>query len=69
MNGLTPRQKQVYDVVESYWDSEGIAPTVQDIATAIGCSRTNAQGIVNSMIRKGILTMKPGIGRSLRIVK
>lgn len=68
MQSLTPRQKQVFRVVVEYIAAHGFAPTVREIADAIGISSTNGVGDhIAALERKGWLERTPYKARGLKV--
>jgi len=68
MNGLTQRQVQVKEVIKGFLDREGFPPTINDVADAINTSEYNARQIIESLTRKGVVTRKKGVARSLKCI-
>jgi DNA-binding MarR family transcriptional regulator len=68
MNGLTPRQSQVKDIITLFYDREGYRPTIKDVSDAIGTSEYNARQIIDALIKKGVVTRRKGIARSLKCI-
>jgi SOS-response transcriptional repressor LexA len=67
MEGLSERQKQARNIIETFWDREGYAPTFPEVAEAMGISVSTTVAIINAAIKKGYLKMAPGKSRTLRL--
>jgi repressor LexA len=69
MTGLTRRQRQVLDFIQQSHQTEGVAPTLREIAGHFGfASPRAASDHVEALRRKGVLASEPGLARSLRVV-
>ena len=69
MRELTRRQQQVLDFIQRSQQTEGIVPTVREIAGHFGFrSPRAASDHVDALRRKGFLTSESGLARSLRVV-
>ena len=65
MHGLTPRQKQVLNFIQSRQATLGVAPSLREIAKEFGFrSMTAAADHVRALRRKGVLVHRPRIARS-----
>ncbi len=70
MTALTERQRQVLDLVRESLATRGVAPTLQEIANALGCSSTaTAQKHVQRLVDKGVLRRIRHQKRGLEIVE
>lgn len=68
MRPLTARQKECLRFIAKYSLQQGFAPTVREIATAMGNIAVNAaQGHLDSLVKKGRLSRTPGKSRTLVI--
>lgn len=68
MNGLTVRQQQVLDLLLAYQNEHGYAPTYNEIASLMGLASPNAAvEHIRALEKKRMLTVQPGIPRSIRI--
>jgi repressor LexA len=69
LNNLTFKQKKVYLAIESYIKKRGISPTVREIGEMVGDKTPGAvQGILSRLEKKGVITRKVGIARSIQLV-
>ncbi len=69
MTGLTKRQRQVLDFIQQSQQTEGVAPTLREIAGHFGfASPRAASDHVEALCRKGVLSSEPGLARSLRVI-
>ncbi len=65
---LTDRQRHILDVVYAWTGDQGYPPTLEEIANAINCTTSTAQGHVDRLIRKGALTRDGEGRRTLKII-
>lgn len=66
MSPLTGKQQQTLDFIKGYIRANGMAPTMQEIASGMGWKSPNAaQGHVDSLQRKGRLRVKRGVNRGI----
>jgi len=66
---LTNKQKAVCEFIESYWDRNGIDPSLAEIAEACKLThRSLARQYVILIINKGYLENSQGIARSLKLI-
>jgi SOS-response transcriptional repressor LexA len=68
MEGLSPRQKEVYDCIQLYHDEHGISPSMADIANSLGLSNSTIATYIETLRKKKCVTSLPGIPRSLKVV-
>lgn len=69
MNELTERQQQVLGFIQGKQDSEGLAPTLREIAAHFRFSSPNAALThVQALRKKGFLKSLPGRARTLQVV-
>lgn len=60
MSELTANQQRVLDYIRSHSDAHGSAPTLREIADALGFARhSSAQDYVTALLRKGMLERLP----------
>ncbi|MCY2958726.1 MAG: transcriptional repressor LexA [Planctomycetota bacterium] len=65
---LTRRQRDILDFFESYTRSQGISPTLEEIATSLGVNKVTIFGHVAELERKGVLTRAAkGVSRALQL--
>jgi hypothetical protein len=70
INGLTPRQQEVYDFFAEFTGEHGMPPTVREVSAAMNIKSPN--GIMchlNALVQKGRLDHTPNISRGFRIAK
>ncbi len=69
MNELTERQQQILGFIQGKQDSEGLTPTLREIAAHFRFSSPNAAlAHVQALRTKGFLKNLPGRARSLQVV-
>lgn len=57
---LTDRQQKTLDFLQEYLHTQGLPPTLREIADALGFpSHSSAQACVESLVRKGVLERSP----------
>lgn len=64
---LTDRQIEVAEIIEQYDQRHGYAPSVRDIAVQLGISPNGVQHHLEALERKGAISRRPGMARSLRV--
>jgi repressor LexA len=67
MDELTPRQQEVLDYVTRHAQSEGLPPTIAEIARAFGIQPHAAHKHLLAIGAKGGLTLLPGKARGIRL--
>lgn len=66
---LTRRQRQILDFYQAYCESEGISPTLEEVAQHFGLNKVTIFGHVAELERKGLLERsRKGISRGLKVV-
>ena len=67
--GMTLLQTKVYDFIRMRIKEKGLSPTQKEIKDAMGFkSASQAQGIINALVKRGHLAKATGLSRSLVIV-
>ena len=67
---LTRRQRQILDFLEEYAGNNGMAPTLEEIASHFGVNKVTIFGHVSELERKGFIERSPpGVSRGLRVVR
>jgi repressor LexA len=65
---LTTRQQQVLDWIRERLETSGMPPTRAEIAAGLGFSTaSSAEDHLRALARKGVLELKPGASRGLRL--
>jgi repressor LexA len=68
MRPLTPRQKQVLEVIQDFMDETGMPPTRAEIARQLGFKSANAaEEHLRALQKKGVLDLMPGASRGIRL--
>lgn len=68
MQELTPRQKQVLELIRSALEETGMPPTRAEIAEALGFRSANAaEEHLRALERKGAIEMVRGVSRGIRL--
>lgn len=68
MEGLSPRQQEVYDCIQSYHNENGISPSVADIADELGLANSTIATYIEALRKKKRVTSLAGVPRSLKVV-
>lgn len=65
---LTPRQKQIFDMIRKSIETRGMPPTRAEIGQAFGFRSPNAaEEHLRALERKGVIEMIPGSSRGIRV--
>lgn len=68
MDQLTPRQKQILDMIQEFIADNGLPPTRAEIARALGFKSANAaEDHLKALQRKGVLDLLPGASRGIQL--
>ena len=67
MTELTDRQQAVYDFIAGHIRSEGVAPSVAEIAGAFGIHANAAHKHLRMLDSKGAIVLLPGKARGIRL--
>ncbi len=68
MRPLTPRQKQILEVIQDFMDETGMPPTRAEIARQLGFKSPNAaEEHLRALQKKGVLELMPGASRGIRL--
>jgi SOS-response transcriptional repressor LexA len=69
MKGMTPRQQEIYDIINEYQHTNGYAPSFTDVERKTGISHTVVRNHILALYDKGYVTWQPHIPHSLIIKK
>jgi len=68
MQKLTPRQREILDLVQSFIDKFGMPPTRAEIARELGFRSVNAaEEHLRALQKKGVLELIPGASRGIQL--
>ncbi|MET0984906.1 MAG: transcriptional repressor LexA [Steroidobacteraceae bacterium] len=68
MSDLTPRQRQILELIQDSISENGMPPTRAEIATALGFKSPNAaEEHLRALERKGVLELLPGASRGIQL--
>jgi repressor LexA len=68
MEKITPRQQEIFDLIQQVIDETGMPPTRAEIAETLGFKSANAaEEHLRALARKGMITLLPGAARGIRI--
>ena len=64
---MTPKQSEVFMVVEEWWKKFGYSPSIDEIMMVTGDkSRSNVSRVINDLVKIGALKKIPNRCRTLR---
>ena len=67
--GLTPKQKIVFEVIRDFINQNGVAPSYEELKQLIGSkSKSHVHGLVHQLIRRGWIGKGNGRNRSIYIL-
>jgi SOS-response transcriptional repressor LexA len=66
--GLTERQKKAFDAIVAFQNTHGRAPTVRELATAIGGAVSVTQWLIDQLQDRGYITRLAGKSCSIAVV-
>ncbi|OGM34676.1 repressor LexA [Candidatus Woesebacteria bacterium RIFCSPHIGHO2_02_FULL_39_13] len=64
---LTPKQKKIFDFITSFYDKEGYAPSLAEIANKFKKSTTTIYQYVETLKEKGVLTKEDNTWRGISL--
>ena len=68
MRELTPRQKEILEMIQEFIAETGMPPTRAEIARQLGFKSANAaEEHLRALQRKGVLELLPGASRGIRL--
>ena len=68
MRPLTPRQKEILEMIQDFMDETGMPPTRAEIARQLGFKSANAaEEHLRALQKKGVLELLPGASRGIRL--
>ncbi|HSC47137.1 MAG TPA: transcriptional repressor LexA [Gammaproteobacteria bacterium] len=68
MEKITPRQQEIFDLIQQVIEETGMPPTRAEISTALGFKSANAaEEHLRALARKGMISLLPGAARGIRI--
>ncbi|MDG2376944.1 MAG: transcriptional repressor LexA [Woeseiaceae bacterium] len=68
MRQLTPRQKEILELIQSFIDEFGMPPTRAEIARELGFKSANAaEEHLRALQKKGVLELVPGASRGIQL--
>lgn len=69
-NQLTPRQREILDLIRSYIRDTGFPPTRAEIAREFGFRSANAaEEHLRALARRGVIELQPGTSRGIRLTE
>jgi len=68
-SGLTPRQRQMYDIIKSYIKANKYSPSYEELKQIMGLkSKSNVHFFIHQLHRRGWINFSNGRNRSISIV-
>ena len=68
MRQLTPRQREILELIQSFIDKFGMPPTRAEIARELGFKSANAaEEHLRALQKKGVLELVPGASRGIQL--
>jgi repressor LexA len=68
MRELTPRQRQILEMIQEFISETGMPPTRAEIASELGFKSANAaEEHLRALQRKGVLELLPGASRGIQL--
>ncbi len=65
--GMSPAQKEVFLVIDAWWQKYGFSPTLRDIAYVRGkMGIGSTKNIVDRLVKLGVIKKMDGVGRTIR---
>jgi hypothetical protein len=65
--GMSPAQREVFDVIDEWWKRYGFSPTLRDIAYVRGkMGMGSTKRIVDRLVELGVVKKMDGVGRTIR---
>jgi len=69
MYDLTPRQRQILELIQQELAQTGYPPTRSEIARRFGFRSANAaEQHLRALVKKGVIAMQPGASRGIRLL-
>src|SRR5687767_10758212 len=66
---ITPRQRQIYDYVSRFIETQGQAPTIAELQSHFGLkSPSTVHHLLSGLEREGLIRRMPNIARGVEIV-
>ena len=63
----TELEEKYIEFIRIYWETNGYAPAIREIAANFAVSEVNAKNRVLNIVRKGKLKMEPNKSRTVRL--
>ena len=68
-DGLSPRQRQMYDIIKLYIKSNSYSPSYEELKQLIGSnSKSHVHGLVHQLHQRGWIKLANGRNRSISLV-
>lgn len=66
---ITEKQQDTLDYISEYLEDNGYPPSRMDIALNFDIAVNAAQERLKAIEKKGYITISPGVGRGIKIIK
>ena len=67
--GLTPKQRKVFDIIKAFIDQNGIAPSYEELKQLMGSkSKSHVHAFVHQLMERGWIGKGNGRNRSIFIL-
>jgi len=67
--GLTPKQKVVFNTIKSFIDQNGVSPSYEELKQLIGSkSKSHVHGFIHQLMQRGWIGKGNGRNRSIYIL-
>ena len=67
--GLTPKQKVVFDIIKAFIDQNGTAPSYEELKQLMGSkSKSHVHGFIHQLMQRGWIGKGNGRNRSIYIL-
>ena len=64
---MSPKQREVFLIVDEFWEKYGYSPSLRDISYMRGrMGLGNTKRIVDRLVKLGVLKKMEGMGRTIR---
>ena len=67
--GTTKQQHAMLNFIQNYSQQTGYSPSYEEMGKALNLrSKSGVWRLINGLLQRGLITIKPGLARSVRIV-
>ena len=66
---MTPRQKSCLEAISYFWDTNGYAPSYEELRVALNAkSKASISALVSKLEERGYIERIPYLARSVRVI-